>query len=696
MASVTVNDLMPALRLLLKPGQVDELTGSLSAEPQALVKDLCRRNWLSPFQARQLLLGKGAALVFGPYLILDLLGAGGRGQVFKARHRTLDRLVALKVLRKDLLADEEAVQRFFREVEVISQLSHPAIVHAYDADAVGSTYYLAMEFVEGTDLERLVKDSGQLPAAQACDFIRQAALGLQYAHERGLVHRDIKPSNLLVESRGSKVEGQKTGSGRTALDSRVVKILDLGLARLEKPAAGSRTQQLTVLAGNAVLQGTPDYLAPEQALDFHAADIRADIYSLGCTFFFLLTSQPPFPGGTLPQKLLRHQQAEPPDITGLRNDLPADVPGIMRKMLAKNPDDRYQTPAELATALTAALQAVPRPTAVMPATARRPPSAAALATGSTVDFEVERTPASGLLALPGSVSGKRTKAVQAPGVFKGRWPLIAGAGGGVLLLLLACLFLLPNRAGEPAESRDFAAATAPAASTPVIERSARPALLFDGKTTVLPLPDDLLRTSTTLSVESWFKTKSGGIMLGYQHGPYPTGGGEYVPALYVGSDGLLRGEVWYGVGAPVTSKAPVNDDRWHHVCLVADGAAKIQHLYLDGALLGSRPGDIQHLNMKNNQLGTGISSSWPGGVPGWPFFGGALAEVRFWSRPLTGDEVKYNREHTLTGKEPGLVLYLPLDEAASDVLHDRSAAQLKLKLFKDQKAERVPGGPPVK
>jgi serine/threonine protein kinase len=678
MATVSVNDLMPPLRLLLKPAQLTELTKSIadsSVEPTPLVKDLCRRGWLTPFQARQLLLGKGHALAFGPYLIIDLLGAGGRGQVFKARHRTMERLVALKVLRKDLLADEEAVQRFFREVEVISQLSHPAIVHAYDADVVGSTYYLAMEFVEGTDLERLVKDSGPLPAVQACDFICQAARGLQYAHERGLVHRDIKPSNLLLAK-------PQAGGPPT------VKILDLGLARLEKPVAGSRTQQLTVLAGNAALQGTPDYLAPEQALDFHAADIRADIYSLGCTLFFLLTGQPPFPGGTLPQKLLRHQQAEPPDITNTRTDLPADVPAILRKMLAKSPDDRYQTPGELADALSAALQETKPTEAVTTAPSRKSPSAPTITAGSTIDLNLDRTRGSGLLGPP---TDRHDTAVRLPVAFKDRWPLIAGVGGGVLLLLLGTLFLLPSGSSPPTTTHDSAVATIPAP-----DRSAKPALLFDGKSTVLPLPDNLVRKSTTLSVETWFKTKGSGIVLGYQKGPYPSGGGEHVPILYLGTDGRLRGEVWYGAATPITSNTQVNDDRWHHVCLVVDGPAKIQHLYLDGTLIGSQPGDIKHLNMTNNQLGTGISGGWPGGTGNWQFYGGALAELRFWSRVLTADEVKTNRERSLTGKEPGLALYLPLDEASGDILNDRSTAGLKLKLFKDQKVERLPGGPPVK
>jgi len=681
MATVSVNDLVQTLRQLFKPAQVAELNESLAAhspDPQALVKELCHRGWLTPFQARQLLLGKGAALLFGPYLIFDLLGAGGRGQVFKALHRAMGRLVALKVLRKDLLADDEAVQRFFREVEVISQLSHPAIVHAYDADAVGSTYYLAMEFVDGTDLERLVKDSGRLPAAQACEFIRQAALGLHYAHERGLVHRDIKPSNLLLA---------KPQAAQTAL----VKILDLGLARLEKPVAGSRTHQLTVLAGNAALQGTPDYLAPEQALDFHAADIRADVYSLGCTFFFLLTGQPPFPGGTLPQKLMRHQMAEPPDVAAVRSDLPPGVPAILGKMLAKKPEDRYQTPGEVAEDLAAALKGA----SPAPAPARKTISPTERDSDSTLELLTERTPASGLVNLPPLSSEPRRRtgvtSVARPAVFKDRWPLIAGGGGLLFLLLLASLFLLPGKSSDRSGTADSTSLAAPPTN-----RSDRPSLLLDGKTTVVPLPENLVRKSTTLSVETWFKTKSGGVMLGYQKGPYPTGGGEHVPILYVGTDGLFRGEVWWGSSSAITSKAPVNDDRWHHVCLAVDGTAKKQHLYLDGALLGTQPGEIQHLSMTGNQLGTGIDTSWPGGSSGWHFFAGALAEFRFWSRLLTAEEIKLSREHTLTGKEPGLVLYLPLDETSGDVLFDRSPGGLKLKLFKDEKPVRVPGGPPVK
>jgi WD40 repeat protein len=262
--------------------------------------------------------------------------------VFKARDRGRDRLVALKLIRKSLLADPEVVGRFYREMEILNQLDHPNIVRGYEAGPAGPAHFLAMEFVEGTDLGKLVKRGGPMPVHQACAYVRQVASGLQHAHERGLVHRDVKPHNLIMSLRDG-----------------LVKVADLGLARLPR----SVTEQVTELSPrvttgtltpeNAGLMGTADYLAPEQAMDFHAADIRADIYSLGCTLFFLLTGQPPFAGGNLAQKVARHMHAEPPAIETLRTDLPTGLPVVLRKMLAKRPEDRYQTPAEVEQALAA-------------------------------------------------------------------------------------------------------------------------------------------------------------------------------------------------------------------------------------------------------------------------------------------------------------------------------------------------------
>lgn len=326
---------------LLTAPQKEELSRRLAGrftEPRALAGELLRRGWLTAYQVNLLLQGRISDLLLGPYVLLERLGEGGAGQVFKARHLQQQHLVALKVIRKELLADPEVVGRFHRETHVLSQLDHPNVVKAFDAGTAGSTHYLAMEFVEGTDLGRLVKKNGPMPVHQACAYIHQAALGLQHAHERELVHRDIKPHNLIMSVRDG-----------------LIKVADLGLARLPRGvnpdmtvASDPRTTG-TLTPENAVMMGTADYLAPEQALNFHTADIRADIYSLGCTLHFLLTGQPPFPGGNLAQKVAKHMQAEPPVVA--RQDLPAGLADVVRKMLAKRPEDRFQTPAEVAKVL---------------------------------------------------------------------------------------------------------------------------------------------------------------------------------------------------------------------------------------------------------------------------------------------------------------------------------------------------------
>lgn len=337
---------------LLTAAQQKELTNRLAsrfAEPRALAAELLRRGWLSAYQINQLLQGRRHELALGPYVLLERLGEGGAGQVFKARHRRLDRLVALKVIRKELLTDPEVIGRFHREIQVLSQLDHPNIVRAFDAGVAGTSHFLAMEYVEGPDLGKLVKQGGPMPVLQACAYIRQAALGLEHAHERGLVHRDIKPHNLVMSVRDG-----------------LIKVADLGLARLPRALGQETTAVLdgakstgTLTPQHAVMMGTADYLSPEQALDFHAADIRADIYSLGCTFYYLLAGQPPFAGGNLAFKVAKHLQAEPPAIEQFRQDLPDGLAAILRKMLAKRAEDRYQTPADVATALAPLAQGGP-------------------------------------------------------------------------------------------------------------------------------------------------------------------------------------------------------------------------------------------------------------------------------------------------------------------------------------------------
>jgi serine/threonine-protein kinase len=320
---------------LLEATQLDEAGKSPLArgdDPAPLARDLVQRQWLTPFQVNQVLQGRGKELVLGPYQLLDRLGEGGMGQVYKACHATMKRTVALKIIRKDRLANPQAVQRFYQEVQIAAKLSHPNIVLAYDAGQAGDVHYFAMEYVEGTDLARLVKERGPLPVADACEYIRQAALGLQHAHERGLVHRDIKPANLLLS---------KPAAGQP-----VVKVLDLGLARLSGEQGSNLTRDGSVI-------GTPDFLAPEQARNASAVDIRADIYSLGGTFYFLLTGRPPFQAESLTEVLLKHQTDEPTPVEQLRPEVPSAVANILRKMMAKKPEERYATPGEVAQALGA-------------------------------------------------------------------------------------------------------------------------------------------------------------------------------------------------------------------------------------------------------------------------------------------------------------------------------------------------------
>jgi WD40 repeat protein len=263
------------------------------------------------------------------YRVLTLLGAGGMGAVYKAEHRLMERVVALKVVAQAVVSNEAYVERFRREVKAAALLSHPNIVAAHDAEQAGDVHFLVMEYVEGTDLARWVADRGPLPVAEACAYARQCAAGLQHAHEHGMIHRDIKPHNLMRTRDGT------------------VKILDFGLARLAAEAGsapGNVTAQGTIL-------GTVDYLAPEQADDARQADIRSDIYSLGCTLYHLLSGRPPFPKGTLVQKVMAHQERQPQSLLELRPDVPPDLLRVIERMMAKLPERRYQTPAEVCSAL---------------------------------------------------------------------------------------------------------------------------------------------------------------------------------------------------------------------------------------------------------------------------------------------------------------------------------------------------------
>jgi serine/threonine-protein kinase len=368
---------------LLEPEQLEETSRDLIAgceDASTLAPLLVQRGWLTNYQADRLLHGRPQDLTLGPYRLLELLGEGGMGQVFKARHQRLNRLEALKIIRPErLLQNPEASRRFEREARSAAKLHHQNIVMIYDADQVNGVHFIAMEYVDGIDLARLVKEKGPLPVAQACHFIRQAAQGLQHAFSEGLVHRDIKPSNLLVAASRTAKESGASGRRSVLLPSKadkdlgsfptadsgppressaywmspnvLVKILDMGLARLTEK--GGDDPVLSSLTHEGSIVGTPDYIAPEQARNSHLADIRSDLYSLGATFYFLLTGRPPFAEGSAVEKLLMHQLDDPQPVEELRPDVPPGVVVLIRKLMAKSPDHRYQEPSEVADALAA-------------------------------------------------------------------------------------------------------------------------------------------------------------------------------------------------------------------------------------------------------------------------------------------------------------------------------------------------------
>ncbi|MFO7902809.1 MAG: serine/threonine protein kinase [Planctomycetota bacterium] len=304
--------------------------GQLPRDPAMLTRSLIDRGLISNWHAGNLLRGKYKGYFLGKYKLLGFLGKGGMSSVYLAEHTLMRRKQAIKVFPKKRLKDASYLERFKLEALATAALDHPNIVRAYDIDQEGDVHYLVMEYVSGRDLRTLVKAQGPLNYRDAGNYIAQAARGLQHAHDAGLIHRDVKPANLLLDNTGC------------------IKILDLGLALFARDKEAS----LTLLHNESVL-GTADYLAPEQALSSHDVDSRADIYGLGCTLYFLLTGKPPFPEGTLAQRIVKHQSKMPADIRQSRADCPGELARICFQMIQKEPRARYQTMREVAETLEA-------------------------------------------------------------------------------------------------------------------------------------------------------------------------------------------------------------------------------------------------------------------------------------------------------------------------------------------------------
>ncbi|GAB5403273.1 MAG: serine/threonine-protein kinase [Aureliella sp.] len=302
--------------------------GELPASPVDLAKALQKKKIVTRWHSEKLLQGKYKGFFLGKHKLLGHIGSGGMSSVYLAEHMKMHDLRAIKVLPQSKLGKSSYLARFQQEAKAIASLNHPNVVRAHDIDNQGDTHYIVMEYVDGDDLQTIVKKNGPLPFDKVAEYIAQAALGLQHAHEVGLIHRDIKPANVLINSSGK------------------VKLLDLGLALFADDEQASLTMDF-----NDKVLGTADYLAPEQALNSHNVDHRADQYGLGCTMYFLLTGQPPFPSGTIAQRIAKHQKEMPKEIRKVRAKCPGELEGICWKLMQKDPKFRYKDAAQVAEVL---------------------------------------------------------------------------------------------------------------------------------------------------------------------------------------------------------------------------------------------------------------------------------------------------------------------------------------------------------
>jgi len=417
---------------LLEPEQLAEAQGKTNGDmdPTSIARTLVRQDLITRWQAGQLLAGR-SSFFLGKYKLIELLGRGGMGSVFLAQHTMMNRRVALKILSRQFGKDPDALERFFSEARAAAALDHPNIVQAYSVDNEGDRYFIVMEYIDGRNLQQWVEAEGPLDCESAVDCIRQAAEGLAHGHQQKIIHCDIKPSNLLVNSQGT------------------VKIVDMGLTRLTGQDGDDDAGQ-----DDRVL-GSVDYLAPEQALETPDFDHRADIYALGCTLYFLLTGRPPFPEGTIHQRIMKHQTQEPQDIRELRPEVPEDLAEICRKMMARRPEDRFQSAEEVGMALSRWRPPVRKPKRV--AAPKRPVPNGGVDGLSLIDVGEPPKPAA---ARPATKKEEAKKDAPARlGLFSTRRRKVIGAAiaASVVILAVAVPLLIAssgnNGQGESPQSQ---------------------------------------------------------------------------------------------------------------------------------------------------------------------------------------------------------------------------------------------------
>ncbi|MCP4786063.1 MAG: protein kinase [Fuerstiella sp.] len=336
MSEPTIPEFLSSLEQsqLLTDAQFQRLKKQLVGKPltaEGLANVLVGQEHLTQWQAKQLLKGQ-SGLALKHYRLLNPVGRGGMGHVFRGRNTQTDDVIAVKVMARKLTRNKTLVSRFRREIRASSLLDSPHIVRTLDAGRVGKIDFMVMEYVNGDQVDRIATRLGRVPVGMACDIICQVANGLQHAHERKMVHRDVKPGNMMVH-------WEDSGAG-------IVKLVDMGLVLLMSDDADEQT---VTRAGQVM--GTPDYMSPEQGWDTSQVDIRSDIYSLGCTFFRLITGQIPFRGSNPLQVLSQRLQRDAPSVLTVCNDIPPAVADVVSKMTARNPDERYQTPAEVIAAI---------------------------------------------------------------------------------------------------------------------------------------------------------------------------------------------------------------------------------------------------------------------------------------------------------------------------------------------------------